>query len=91
MEDIIATMTDNNDGNAADDALAPTTSTATEPTTTIGSSTYYQGFISRSINDEPAERVTGNAILGPTFKFVGIMTVIIVGLTAAFLMSNGII
>lgn len=92
MEDVIATISDNNDGNVADDALAHTTTAIdTTTTTTVGSSTYYQGFITRPVNDEPAERVTGNAILGPTFKFVGIMTIIIVGLTAAFLMSNGII
>ena len=42
-----------------------------DKTTTVGSSEYYQGFISRSINEEPTERVTGDAILGPTLKFAG--------------------
>ena len=46
---------------------------------------------SRSLNEEPIERVSGDAILGPTFKFVGFMTILIVGLTGAFLFSNGII
>ena len=84
----------------ANDAIstttAPTTDTVndgiiTTTTTTVGSSKYYQGFLTRSINDEPVERVSGNAILGPTFKFVGYMTILIVGLTGAFLLSNGII
>ena len=59
--------------------------------TTVGSSEYYQGFISRSVNEEPTERVTGDAVLGPTFKFVGGFALILVVLTAAFLASNGII
>ncbi|KAL3805566.1 hypothetical protein HJC23_005810 [Cyclotella cryptica] len=57
----------------------------------VGSSEYYQGFISRSVNDEPVERITGDAILGPTLKFVGGVSVVLVLLTLAFLASNGII
>ena len=68
-----------------------TTTTTTTTTTVVGSTKYYEGFFTRSINEEPIERVTGNAILGPTLGFVGIMTIIIAGLTGAFLASNGII
>ena len=57
----------------------------------IGSSEYYQGFVGRSLNEEPAERVTGDAILGPTFKFVGGFAAILVVLTFGFLVSNGLI
>ena len=59
--------------------------------TTVGSSEYYQGFINRSVNEEPTERVTGDALLGPIMKFAGGAAVIIAALTAAFLASNGII
>ena len=57
----------------------------------IGSSEYYQGFVGRSLNEEPEERVTGDAILGPTFKFVGGFAAILVVLTVGFLASNGLI
>jgi hypothetical protein len=72
-------------------AVSNTNTTTTTTTTVVGSTKYYEGFFTRSINEEPIERVTGNAILGPTLKFVGIMTIIIAGLTGAFLASNGII
>jgi hypothetical protein len=57
----------------------------------IGSSEYYQGFLNRSLNEEPSKRVTGDAILGPTFKFVGGFAAILVVLTFGFLASNGLI
>jgi hypothetical protein len=57
----------------------------------VGSSEYYQGVVSRSLNEEPVQRVTGDNILGPTFKFVGGFAVILVVLTFGFLASNGII
>ncbi|KAL3784093.1 hypothetical protein ACHAWO_007347 [Cyclotella atomus] len=57
----------------------------------IGSSEYYQGFMNRSLNEEPSERVTGDAILGPTFKFVGGFAAILAVLTFGFLASNGLI
>eukprot|EP00956_Cyclotella_meneghiniana_P020187 scaffold35328_cov62-Cyclotella_meneghiniana.AAC.6 len=57
----------------------------------VGSSEYYQGFMNRSLNEEPVERVTGDAILGPTFKFVGGFAAILMVLTLGFLASNGIL
>ncbi len=42
-----------------------------EETVPVGSEEYYKGFLSRTLEEEPVERVTGDAILGPTFKFVG--------------------
>ncbi len=57
----------------------------------IGSSEYYQGFMNRSLNEEPSERVTGDAILGPAFKFVGGFAAILAVLTFGFLASNGLI
>ena len=57
----------------------------------VGSSEYYQGFMNRSLNEEPVERVTGDAILGPTFKFVGGFAAILMVLTLGFLTSNGIL
>jgi hypothetical protein len=66
-------------------------SNITEDKVALGSSEYYRGLISRSVNDEPLERVTGDAILGPTLKFVGGVSVVLVLLTLAFLASNGII
>ena len=90
-DDAIAANTDiQTNGNV----MAPSTPTITavsNTTTVVGSTKYYEGFFTRSINEEPIERVTGNAILGPTLGFVGIMTIIIAGLTGAFLASNGII
>lgn len=87
----------NNDAKV--DVMADNTSTTastngtstSDAITTVGSTKYYQGFVTRSLNEEPVERVSGDAILEPTFKFVGFMTILIVGLTGAFLFSNGII
>ena len=59
--------------------------------TTVGSSEYYQGFISRSVDEEPAERVTGDAVLGPTLKLAGGVSLGLIALTVAFLASNGLI
>eukprot|EP00984_Skeletonema_dohrnii_P020392 scaffold9914_cov80-Skeletonema_dohrnii-CCMP3373.AAC.3 len=39
--------------------------------TTVGSKEYYQGFLNRSPSEEPIERVTGDAVFGPTLKFAG--------------------
>eukprot|EP00814_Leptocylindrus_danicus_P008809 CAMPEP_0116043242 /NCGR_PEP_ID=MMETSP0321-20121206/26223_1 /TAXON_ID=163516 /ORGANISM="Leptocylindrus danicus var. danicus, Strain B650" /LENGTH=74 /DNA_ID=CAMNT_0003523981 /DNA_START=159 /DNA_END=383 /DNA_ORIENTATION=- len=57
----------------------------------VGSKEYYAGFTQRSLNEEPAERVTGDAILGPTFKFVGGAMVIILALLVGFMASNGLL
>ena len=58
--------------------------------TKVGSSEYYQGFWSRSVI-ENQERVTGDAVLGPTLKLAGGISLILIGLIGAFLVSNGII
>ena len=66
-------------------------STTDEDTITkVGSSEYYQGFWSRSVI-ENQERVTGDAVLGPTLKLAGGISLILVALIGAFLVSNGII
>jgi hypothetical protein len=57
----------------------------------VGSSDYYKGFVSRNVDEEPEERITGDAVLGPTLKLAGQVTVILVLLTIGFLASNGII
>ena len=62
-----------------------------ETTTTVGSKEYYQGFFTRSPNEEPVERVTGDAVLGPTLKFAGGVSLILVGLVFVFLASNGLL
>eukprot|EP00563_Minutocellus_polymorphus_P018213 CAMPEP_0197733670 /NCGR_PEP_ID=MMETSP1434-20131217/44022_1 /TAXON_ID=265543 /ORGANISM="Minutocellus polymorphus, Strain CCMP3303" /LENGTH=149 /DNA_ID=CAMNT_0043321055 /DNA_START=34 /DNA_END=483 /DNA_ORIENTATION=- len=57
----------------------------------VGSSEYYKGFVSRKIDEEPEERITGDAVLGPTLKLAGQVTVVLALLTIGFLASNGII
>ena len=57
----------------------------------LGSEAYYKGFVSRSIGEEPEERVTGDAVLGPTFKFVGGFAVGLVALVFGFMASNGLL
>ena len=52
----------------------------------VGSKEYYDGFL--TVTDEPRERVTGNAVLGPTLKFVGGISVGIMVLLLGFLASN---
>ena len=60
-------------------------------TTVVGSTEYYQGFVTRSMNEEPTERVTGDAILGPTLKFAGGISLLLILFMGIFLVSNGII
>mmetsp|Transcript_37354 Transcript_37354/g.80615 ORF Transcript_37354/g.80615 Transcript_37354/m.80615 type:complete len:168 (+) Transcript_37354:68-571(+) len=74
-----------------DDDTAATDGATTTTTTKVGSSEYYQGFLTRSVDEEPVERVTGDAVLGPTLKFAGGISLILVVLTATFLVSNGIV
>jgi len=59
--------------------------------TTVGSKEYYQGFLNRSPSEEPIERVTGDAVLGPTLKFAGGVSLFLVGLVLVFLGSNGLL
>ena len=60
-------------------------------TVKLGSEEYYQGFLSSDMSQEPGERVTGDAVLGPTFKFVGYATAIVVVLLGGFMASNGLL
>ena len=62
-----------------------------EESVQVGTGDYYKGFVSRSLDEEPVERVTGDAILGPTFKFVGGFAVVITALFLGFMASNGLI
>eukprot|EP00977_Amphora_coffeiformis_P016651 scaffold5215_cov181-Amphora_coffeaeformis.AAC.5 len=57
----------------------------------IGSKEYIQGMMSRSVEEEPIERVTGDKVLGPTLRLAGGVTGVLVALVLAFLFSNGII
>ena len=57
----------------------------------VGSSEYYKGFVSSRIDEEPEERITGDAVLGPTLKLAGQVTVVLAVLTIGFLASNGLI
>ena len=57
----------------------------------VGSSEYYSGFVTRKIDEEPEERITGDAVLGPTLKLAGQVTVVLAVLTIGFLASNGLI
>ena len=87
---IICSQSSGDDITAEDKGSSETDET-TATITTVGSSEYYQGFLTRSVNEEPTERVTGDAILGPTLKFAGGIGAILVALTVAFLASNGLI
>eukprot|EP00565_Helicotheca_tamesis_P004633 CAMPEP_0185731300 /NCGR_PEP_ID=MMETSP1171-20130828/12513_1 /TAXON_ID=374046 /ORGANISM="Helicotheca tamensis, Strain CCMP826" /LENGTH=125 /DNA_ID=CAMNT_0028400537 /DNA_START=120 /DNA_END=497 /DNA_ORIENTATION=+ len=52
---------------------------------------YYQGFLNRDITEEPAERVSGDALLGPTLKLAGGTTVVMGVLILGFMASNGLL
>lgn len=92
-------FSNNNNNNLDNDETMTTSSTAANKKvdedeknlTSIGSSEYYKGFITRSAKEEPIERVTGDAILGPTLKFAGGVSFILVALVAVFLGSNGLL
>eukprot|EP00588_Corethron_pennatum_P031627 CAMPEP_0194345782 /NCGR_PEP_ID=MMETSP0171-20130528/105051_1 /TAXON_ID=218684 /ORGANISM="Corethron pennatum, Strain L29A3" /LENGTH=129 /DNA_ID=CAMNT_0039112807 /DNA_START=52 /DNA_END=441 /DNA_ORIENTATION=+ len=62
-----------------------------DTTVPVGSPEYYRGFVSRGLDEEPDQRVTGDAVLAQTLKFAGGAAAIIVLLTVGFLASNGII
>ncbi|KAL7468453.1 hypothetical protein ACHAXS_008678 [Conticribra weissflogii] len=59
--------------------------------TRVGSSEYFQGLISRSVNEEPKERISGDAILIPTLKFVGGISLVLILFLFGFFVSNGLI
>lgn len=66
---------------------------AEEETSTVevGSKEYYSGFVSRGLVEPDEDRVTGDAILGPTVKFVGVFSVLIGTLFLFFMVSNGLL
>ena len=57
----------------------------------LGSRSYYEGFLTRKVNDGDVERLSGDSLLGPTLRLAGQASAILVLLTLAFLLSNGII
>jgi hypothetical protein len=57
----------------------------------VGSSEYYQGFVSRGLNEEPEERVSGDAIITPILKGAAITTVVLGAFFLLFLKSNNLI
>ena len=90
-------FSNNNNDNLDTEAITRSSTAANkkvdedENLTSIGSTEYYKGFITRSAKEEPIERVTGDAILGPTLKFAGGVSFILVALVAVFLGSNGLL
>lgn len=56
-----------------------------------GSKEYYEGMMSSSLTNEDPDRVTGDAILKPTVKFVGSVSVLVAALLLVFLISNGLL
>jgi len=56
-----------------------------------GSKEYYEGMISSALKEEDPDRVTGDAVLKPTVKFVGSVSVLIAALLLVFLISNGLL
>ena len=98
LSPLFSNNNNNNNNNHDTDATMTTSSTAAnkkvdedENLTSIGSTEYYKGFITRSAKEEPIERVTGDAILGPTLKFAGGVSFILVALVVVFLGSNGLL
>jgi len=59
--------------------------------TQVGSKEYYEGFISRGLNEEPVERVSGDALLGPILKFAASASIGIAFFLVLFLASNGLL
>jgi len=57
----------------------------------IGSNEYISGMLSRELNEDPPERVSGDKLLGPTMKLAGGFSIVLVGCFLAFLISNGLI
>ena len=57
----------------------------------VGSQDYYSGFFTRDLRGENDDRVTGDALLGPTMKFVGYSVAVLVFFFVGFLISNDLI
>ena len=81
----------NSNSNNLENETTTSTIEQQDDLTSVGSKEYYQGFFTRSPDEEPVERVTGDAVLGPTLKFAGGVSLILVGLVFVFLVSNGLL
>jgi hypothetical protein len=57
----------------------------------VGSSEYYEGFVTRSMDEEDEERVTGDAIIGPILKGAGITSLVLGAFFLLFLKSNNLL
>jgi hypothetical protein len=57
----------------------------------VGSKEYYEGFVKRGLNEEPTERVTGDALLTPILKFAASSAALIGAFFFLFLKANDII
>jgi hypothetical protein len=57
----------------------------------VGSGEYYQGFVSRGLNEELEDRVSGDAIITPILKGAAITTVALGAFFLLFLKSNDLI
>mmetsp|Transcript_43583 Transcript_43583/g.52257 ORF Transcript_43583/g.52257 Transcript_43583/m.52257 type:complete len:170 (-) Transcript_43583:425-934(-) len=57
----------------------------------VGSKEYYSGFVNRGFNEEPVERVSGDALLFPILKFAGLCALFIGAALIAFLSSNNLL
>ena len=66
-----------------------TKSSSSSTTTRDGSS--YEGFVTRSIVDESIDRISDDALMGPTVKFVGGFSVLLGALLLFFMVSNGLL
>lgn len=64
---------------------------AQENVVKVGSKEYYSGFLSRDLQGESGERVSGDALLGPTMKFIAGSTVILTFFFVGFLVANGLL
>ena len=57
----------------------------------VGTKEYYAGFVSRGVNDEVDERVSGDKVLVPTLKLVGGSFFVLGLLFVGFMVSNGLL
>lgn len=57
----------------------------------VGSTEYIQGMLSRPIDQESAERVSGDKLLGPTIKLAAQVSLVLILLTLGFFYSNGML
>jgi len=81
----------NHNNSDKDDERACNNAAESNKKVAIGSQEYYSGFWARDWNDDPPERVTGDAVLVPTLKLVGGFSLILGMFLVAFLASNGLL